>query len=105
MAVTAISGSAEAEMSVEKTNPFSGDGDSGVAVVGARPLFGGFFFHFLRFLLKTDLLEGLQFGHVGFAHVAEAAFLECEVVELFAISAEDFELDEGLAGFGMRSLG
>ena len=108
-----ISGSVSAETGVvwgktpvEKTNPFSGDGDSGVAVVGAAAFFLAASFSFsFGFLLKTGLLEGLEFGHVGVAHVAEAAFLECEVVEFFAIGAEDFELDESLAGFGIAFVG
>ena len=59
----------------------------------------------LGFFFEAGLLESLEFGEVGGAHVAEAAFLEGEVVEFFAIGAEDLEPDERVARFGISFVG
>ncbi len=50
-------------------------------------------------------MECLQFGHIGFALIAEAAFLEGDVGEFFAVGPEDFSLNERLADGGIALIG
>ena len=60
-------------------------------------------------LLDAFMLELLEFGDIGFALIAETAFLQGEVAEVFSIGEEDLSVDEVFAvediGFGGKLVG
>ena len=66
--------------------------------------FGGFLF-FARVLFLAFLLELVEFGHVLFQLIAEAALLEMQVAELFFVGERDFGGDEGGAASGVGFFG
>ena len=66
--------------------------------------FGGFLF-FASALLSALLLQLVEFRHVLIQLIAEAAFLEMQVAELFFVGERDFGVDEGGAASGVGFFG
>ena len=85
-------------------NEFAPDFFSGMHVVDGfvhAVLNSGFFFC----PVDAFVLQGFQFGLVGFHLIAEAALLEGEVGEVAAVGHEDFAGDERFAGGGVGLFG